>query len=247
MTVYRLLQNRVEQLPELFDLYRDDPTLNGRGASAFAATYELDVESFKKLFLSIYSLDYIAHFFHEKQYECRVMSFPQKTNTCTEKLSLLPGWYSNSIIKALYFESSSDGSLCAAITPEFGRHVNIKNLQKELNFSKGDSLIRSTCLPQNMIYGTCSPFITEADLITHGGAVRHIVFDDESLSRKQSEGGLDDFSFGLDHKLSIQMNYYDCYCMLKERYQDVVKSRNVSTTSFKQHEEKMDALVLPTH
>lgn len=234
MTVYRLLLDKAEQLPELFDLYQHDPSLNGEGAPALAGTYELDIESFKRLFLSKYTLDYIAHFFYEKRSECRVISFPQKTNTCIEKLSLLPGWSASSIIKALYFESSSDGSLCAVITPELGRHVDIKNLQKEMGFAKGESLIRSTCLPQNMIYGTCSPFVVDADIITNGGVVKHIVFDDESLSCKKDGGELDDFSFGLDHKLSIQMNYYDCYRMLKERYSDVVKVRNISNPSFKQ-------------
>lgn len=228
MTVYRLLQAGVGRLPEMFELYQHDTSLNGEGAPALAETYDLDVESFKKLFLSKYTLDYVANFFYEKQHECRVMSFPKKTNTCTEKLSLLPGWSLNNIIKALYFESSFDGSLCAVITPELQYPIDIQNLQNELNLAKGDSLSRAKCLPQNMSYGTCSPFITEADLINKGGIVRHIVFDDESLSRKKREGGIDDFSFGLDHKLSIQLNYYECYCMLKERFPCVVKVRNIS-------------------
>ena len=85
-----------------------------------------------------------------------------------------------------------------------------------------------------MSFGTCSPFILESDLLSNGGKVAKIVFDTETLEMKKDDQHLDDFSFGMDHRMSVQMNYYHCYLLIKEMYPEVVEKREVLNLSFKE-------------
>ena len=79
-----------------------------------------------------------------------------------------------------------------------------------------------------MTFGTCSPFIHDDDAAVNGGRVQRILFDREicTLLLKRHERTLDDFSFGSDHRLSIQMNYYDCH-MLGRRFGDLVRDEEI--------------------
>ena len=85
-----------------------------------------------------------------------------------------------------------------------------------------------------MSFGSCSPFITSSDILGHGGRIKNILFDKETFMLKQHENSFDNFSFGLEHRLSIQMNYYHCYKMLKHLYGDRVIDREILNLSFKE-------------
>ena len=85
-----------------------------------------------------------------------------------------------------------------------------------------------------MSYGTCSPFVVDQDLSDNGGKVEKILFDRETLSIKKDDKTMDDFSFGLNHRMSIQMNYFDCFKLLKERYPGTIVEEEVLNLSFKE-------------
>lgn len=220
MSVYYLDTTTV--LPEDFQLDRDDPSLNDAGESALSQEYRLDIETFNRLFMARYQLEYISNYFHVTKNILRVLTFPKATNTCYEKANILGIWNPLNIIKAFYLTSVKDGSLYVIVIPETGCFINKSRIKEQLGLSADDSLVKASELPINMNYGTCSPFILDKDRHDKGGRVSKIIFDTETLLLKKHEHSLDDFSFGLDHRLSVQMNYYQCYKMLKSNFNQIV-------------------------
>ena len=86
-----------------------------------------------------------------------------------------------------------------------------------------------------MEYGTCSPFVRPLDLTYCGGRLRHIIFDDMSLRAKAKDNPFDDFSIGLNHCVSLQMNYFDCFRVMQDLLgTDVVISLPVMDLVFKE-------------
>jgi len=51
---------------------------------------------------------------------------------------------------------------------------------------------------------------------------------------KKHENTLNEFSFGLDYRFSIQMNYYQCYKMLKHIFGDIIRQDSLLNLAFKE-------------
>jgi hypothetical protein len=217
----------------VFDIERSDPSLNGEMADSLLHEFRMNTREFNRVFLSRYEIDYIGKYFASKKLELRVLTHPRKTNTCFEKAELLGSWDPLNVIKALFFEYSLDDSLYAVVVPETGCFIDRTKLKEILGLPGHGFLKKASRLPGNMSFGTCSPFITADDLKIGGGRVEKILFDSETLAVKSSDMTLDDFSFGLDHRMSIQMNYTDCFHMLRERYPDNIEEEQILTLSFK--------------
>ncbi|MBV7326673.1 hypothetical protein KFU94_00140 [Chloroflexi bacterium TSY] len=234
MSIYHLTDQESEVTWEQFDMDQDDPSLNPNMASALQYQYRVDQKTLNQLFLKKYNLNYISHYFLKNKNPVRIVSFPKATNTCYEKAEVLQDWDPLNVIKAFYLESSDDGSLYAIIVSETGCFLDRDFVRQQLNLPGDVRLVRATQLPAQMSFGSCSPFIRQEDLVENGGKVRSIVFDKETLVLKRHENSLDDFSFGLEHRLSIQMNYYHCYKMLQHFFANVVTDREILRLSFKE-------------
>lgn len=215
------------------NIEKNDPSLNGQMAESLGHEFALSIEDLSRLFLSPYGIDYIGRHFAPQQ-GFRVVTHAYKTNTCFEKAELLGSWDPLHVIKALYFECSTNDCLYAAVIPETGCFVNRVKLKNLLNLTSGAHLKKAASLPKYMNFGTCSPFICGDDLKENGGKVEKILFDSETLNSKKTDKTLDDFSFGLDHRMSIQMNYYECFRMMKKLYPEVVVEEKLLDLSFKE-------------
>lgn len=234
MAIYKI-DDQAESLNHTeFNIDKGDPSLNGENAHSLAHEYRLKIDDINRLFFSRYGIDYISKYFASKQLEFRVVTHPCETDTCFQKAELLNSWDPLNVIKALYFEYPIDNYLYAVVVPETGCFINRPRLKDTLNLQRDGFLRKAEMLPQNMSFGTCSPFITNNDLRINGGSVRKIIFDSETIEIKRKDKTLDDFSFGLDHRLSVQMNYYQCYKMLKEVFPDIIEKKEILNLSFKE-------------
>ena len=216
----------------IYNIEQDDPSLNDCNSASLQELINLPKIEFNNLFLSKYKLEYITKYSQERGVPFRIVTHPRDTNTCYEKAILLGSWDPLNIIKALYFECQSDQHLYVVVVPETGCFMDKTYLTSLLGLPQGVVLAKSKLLPKNMAYGTCSPFITPDDLLENGGKVAQIIFDSETLVSKKNNKFLDDFSFGLDHRFSLQMNYYHCFKMLKAVFGDIVIADKVLTLSF---------------
>ena len=208
--------------------------MNGQSLPSLVNERQINGEAFRQLFLSQYGLEYIADYFEKCQGECRIVTHPKKTNTCFEKSELLGEWSPLNVIKALYFECPDTGALYAMVIPETGCFIDRTQVTSALRLPQGTLLKKASNLPKGMTFGTCSPFILESEASLNGGCVKNILFDRETLVLKRSERTLDDFSYGTDHRFSIQMNYYDCYDMLKCKFGDLISGKDLLKLSFKE-------------
>ena len=233
MSIYQFC-NGVSNIPSDFSLFSDDPSLNDESAAALAHEYQINAATCNALFLSAFGLNYISEYVEKYTPSLRILSLPRATNTCYEKADLLAGWNPLNVIKAFYLESPIDQSLYAVIVPETGCFLNRKKVARQLNFDDKTTLSKAKDLPEHMTFGTCSPFIQQSDLLSHGGRVKKIIFDTETLVLKRQENTLDDFSFGSEHRLSLQMNYYQCYKMLKHIFPEAVTDTELLSLSFKE-------------
>lgn len=209
-----------------------DPSLNGQIAHSFMKNFEFNMKDFNSFFFSRYEIDYIGQYFSARGPEMRVVTHPYETNTCFEKAELLGSWDPLNIIKALYFEYSIDNLLYAVVVPETGCFINRAKLKDILDLPGDGFLKKANILPKYMSFGTCSPFITKEDMKINGGKVDKVIFDSEALLAKKDDRTFDDFSFGLDHRMSMQMNYYSCFSMLKKLYPDIVVEKEILNLSF---------------
>lgn len=235
MSVYYLDGQMGASVGPEFDVYSNDPSLNGEMAYGLLQAFRLNSDDFSRLFFAKYKIDYISQYAAEKELSFRVVTYPCETNTCFEKAEQLDSWDPLNVIKALYFEYSEDNSLYAVVVPETGCFVDMIRLKNLLKLPSVGFLKKTTTLPLNMSFGTCSPFIVAKDLHVNGGRVAKILFDTETLVFKKKDSSLlDDFSFGLNHRMSVQMNYYQCYRMLKKRYPTVVDNDEILTLAFKE-------------
>jgi hypothetical protein len=214
------------------ELLGRDPSLNGEDAPSLERPLRLCGADFSAAFLAPYGLDYLLPYFKERRAELRVVTHPRQTKTCFEKAELL-GWDPLRIIKALYFERLSDGRLFAVVAPETGCFVDRARLAEALGVPQSE-LRKAVTLPAHMLVGTCSPFIAAGDAGSGGGRVAKILFDAQTLVEKRQEAEVDDFSFGTDHRMSIQLNYYHCYRLVRARYPDVVQEEDLLPLSFKE-------------
>jgi hypothetical protein len=234
MSLYYLDVHAEHFAENSLELEKKDPSLNGQCADSLRHEFRVNKEDLDRLFLSQYGIDYVSRYFSSKKLPLRVATHPHKTNTCFEKAELLGAWNPLNVIKALYFEHSESNSLYAVVVPETGCFIDRANLRNILNIS-GDGFIRkAVSLPRHMSFGTCSPFISREDLKAKGGRVEKIFFDAETLASKKNDSTLDDFSFGLDHRMSIQMSYVECFKMLKKLYPDIVAEEKILGLSFKE-------------
>lgn len=232
MSIYSIAGKLPLRSGEDGGIENNDPSLNGEMACSFLNEFKVNVEDFSRFFLSKYEMDYVARHCYLNHLDLRVVTHPSETNTCFEKAELLGSWDPLSVIKALYFEYSIDHALYAVVIPETGCFINRARLKELLNLPGDGFLKKANVLPRYMSFGTCSPFIAEKDLKVNGGEVERIIFDSEALEVKKEEGGLDDFSFGLDHRMSLQMNYNCCFEMLRGIYPDIVVDRKVLNLCF---------------
>jgi hypothetical protein len=234
MSTYRLVSQAPLLTPEDYDIEKLDPSLNGQSLQSLVNELQVNGENFRQLFLAKYGLEYIADYFEKSRDECRIVTHPNKTNTCYEKAELLGEWSPLNVIKALYFECPDTGALYAIVTPETGCFIDRSQVKSALRLPQETDLKKASNLPKGMNFGTCSPFILESDASFNGGRVNKILFDRETLVLKRQERTLDDFSYGTDHRFSIQMNYYDCYDMLKRKFRDLISGEDLLTLSFKE-------------
>ncbi|PKM51730.1 MAG: hypothetical protein CVV02_05565 [Firmicutes bacterium HGW-Firmicutes-7] len=234
MSIYIIDDNSNELIKDDLDLLNKDPSINGDKANSLLNEFKLSRVDYCRLFLKKYGIDYIAEYFISKGLDFRIISHPYETHTCFEKADLLEAWDPLNVIKALYFEYSLDGSLYAVVVPETGCFINTSRLKEVLNL-QGDGFLKKTLsLPQYMKHGTCSPFVTYNDVGKKATKVKKIIFDLETLKIKKKENSIDDFSFGTDHRFSMQMNYYHCYKMLNKLYPDIICKKNVLKLSFRE-------------
>lgn len=234
MSIYTLGEACSGLEVDRFSLLENDPSLNLDGADALGLKYQVDGDLLEKLFLAKYDLAYIRRFFERSRKPLRVVSYPKETNTCYEKAEILSGWNPLNVVKAFYLESLENGNLYGIIVPETGCFLDRDNVREQLGLPEGVKLAKATQLPEQMSYGTCSPFIQMEDLVENGGKLKAIVFDRETLIIKRQENLLDDFSFGMEHRFSIQMNYFQCYKMLSELFSSSILERDVLKLSFKE-------------
>ncbi len=232
MSIYSISSS--EQNTPSFDIEREDPSLNSEGKKSLEKEFRLTIDEFNTLFFNDIGLEYVTKYVRDRNLSFRIVTHPKKTNTCYEKAQLIGDWDPLNIIKALYFECPTNQHLYAVVVPETGCFIDKEYVASLLNLPKGIKLAKAKMLPSNMTYGTCSPFITEKDLVVNGGRVAQILFDSETLVVKKHENTLDDFSFGLDHRLSLHINYYQCYKMLKSLYKQTIFSDELMTLSFKE-------------
>jgi len=181
-----------------------------------------------------YSLEYLTEYCQQYKSELRVLTYPCGTKTCYEKASILGTWNPLNVIKTFYLESSIDHCLYAVVIPETGCFIDKALIKEQLELFDAEYLLKAQNLPKNMDYGTCSPFITKDDLQEFGGKVKYLIFDTETLILKKHENSLDDFSFGLDDRFSVQMNYYQCFKMLKTHFHHLVIDKEILNLSFKE-------------
>jgi hypothetical protein len=227
MTVYRLSEGAVPNASVSLD---DDSSLVAQ-AGSFEREQELDKSDLDRLFFTSMGLSFLTDYCAKRSCGFRVLTHPRATNTCFEKAELLGRWSPLQVIKALYLEEADSGALYCAVVPETGCFLDKENFarmvgQLDANFRKASTL------PENMTFGTCSPFVGPKELAAHGGKIERIVFDTETLIAKKHEGKLDDFSFGTNHRMSVQLNYYECYRMLKELYPKSVIDEEILNLSF---------------
>lgn len=234
MSFYRLKSQALPLMPEEYDIEKLDPSLNGQSMQSLVKEFHVNGENFRQLFLAKYGLEYIADYFENKHLECRIVTHPKQTVTCYEKAELLGEWSPLNVIKALYFECPDTNSLFAVVTPETGCFIDRLQVKSALRLPLETNLKKASNLPIGMNFGTCSPFIVESDASFKGGRVKKILFDRETLVLKRYERTLDDFSYGMDHRFSIQMNYYDCYDMLKRKFSDLISDEELLKLSFKE-------------
>ena len=230
MSIYTISQEESDLSTELFE--QSDPSLNGNNYDSLQVRFDLSRENINTLFFDAYNISYISKYAQDRDIKLRVVTHPVKTNTCYEKARLFGKWNPLNIIKALYFECPVEGHLYAVVVPETGCFMDRSHLSQLLSLPNGVALAKAKRLPRNMSYGTCSPFITKDDLLENGGKVAKIIFDSESLVSKKHDNGLDDFSFGLDHRFSLHLNYYHCYKMLKGEFKNSVIAEDVLSLSF---------------
>jgi hypothetical protein len=210
-----------------------DPSLDGNSAGSLDRVFRLAPTDFDARFFQPYGLEYLGTHFRSHGFELRVVSHPRATTTCFEKAELL-GWDPLNVIKALYFEDQVTHRLFAVVVPETGCFVDMARIGRIAGITEPGRLRKSSTFPRNMERGTCSPFLTEADLVAAGGLVERIWFDTGSLLGKRNGGLLDDFSFGLDHRFSVQLGYAHAYDLLRARYPGVITDAEILSLSFKQ-------------
>lgn len=225
------LGDALSALPDGFEA--SDPSLDGQNLASFDTVLRLAPERFDALFLEPYELGYISGYMRSRALELRVVSHPRSTTTCFEKAELL-GWDSLNIIKALYFEDLLTQQQHAIVIPETGCFVDMQRIGRIVGIDEPGRLRKASAFPKNMERGTCSPFITPKDLVTGGGKVAGLWFDLETLQAKRASGALDDFSFGVDHRLSLQLGYVHAYELLCERYPGAVHAAELLGLSFKE-------------
>jgi len=232
MSIYRISAGVPPLGSQISSLLEADPSLGAEKAGSLEREFVLSKEDFDELFFSKYRLKYISDYFAERRLDLRVVTHPEATNTCYEKADLLGNWSPLNVVKVLYLEHCPSGAAYGIAVPETGCFINRKTVGEILGLGKSEPLAKAKVLPVNMSFGTCSPFVQETDLVVRGGRVAKIVFDTETLIAKKHEQHLDDFSFGLNHRMSVQMNYYHCYRMLKCRYPLLVADEEILTMLF---------------
>lgn len=235
MTIYRLTSPRAARtgsIPPIPASLDTDPSLR-EGAPSLAHTLSVDRSVLCERFLTSHGLDYVADYFARRGTECRVVTHPEATVTCYEKALLLGDFSPLCVVKTLFFVHPESSALWGIVVPETGCFLDRETLRELLDTVDRPRV--ATELPEGMSVGTCSPLITERHVTSEATPrIERLVFDSETLVLKRHERSIDDFSFGDDKRLSIQMNYFDCFDMLRQRYGDVVIDREVLTTSFKE-------------
>ena len=232
MSYYIVNDEKPDTGPD-FNLEADDPTLNSKKAPFNAKSFYLSGDLFQRLFFDGCQIAYVCDHFRQPR-DFRVVSHPELTHTCYQKAEILDNWDPLNVIKALYLDNPVDGYLYVCVIPETGCFVDKKYVAQLLGLPGDTMLAKAKQLPKFMTFGTCSPFITQDDLVENGGRVKKIIFDSETLITKKHDNRLDDFSFGMDHRFSIHMNYYQCYKMLKRFFGDTVDDKKILQLSFKE-------------
>lgn len=234
MSVYYIDNDIDPKAENELNIEANDPSLNGKKENSMECKNKLNLNDFNKLFFSNYNIEYISEYFFSTRNDLRVVTHPYKTNTCFEKAKVLGSCDPLNIIKVFYFECPQNDSLYAVVIPETGCFIDKAKLQVVLDIPESSYIKKANELPNNMSYGTCSPFILDEDIKGSGGRVERIIFDTETLVSKKNDSVLDDFSFGQDHRMSVQMGYYHCFKMLKKRYPGVIADEEILNLSFKE-------------
>ena len=154
----------------------------------------------------------------------RVVTHPVETNTCFDKAALLgPDWSPLNVIKAIYLQDTETSLVYGFVVPETGCFLDRNRLRHAIGGRENVGTLEvSPVLPKNMALGTCSP--SHSHCAIPSGA---LVFDLETLIEKKHDRTLDDFSFGVDHRMSVQMNYYHCFKMMKHRCPSLVRAEEI--------------------
>jgi len=234
MSIYYIDNNILPKNESELNIEVNDSSLNGENENSLECKNKLNLSDFNQLFFSEYNIEYISEYFLATKNDLHVVTHSYKTNTCFEKAKVLGSCDPLNIIKVFYFECPENDSLYAVVIPETGCFIDKVKLQDILDIPENACIKKANVLPKNMSYGTCSPFILDEDVKGNGGKVEKIIFDTETLVSKKNDSVLDDFSFGLDHRMSVQMNYYNCFKMLKKRYPGVIVDEEILNLSFKE-------------
>lgn len=231
MSQYRLVSEGSDERSGL-EILSEDPSKGTDNAGSFSSEFQLSLEQMNDAFFAQHDIEYVPAFFANNNLGFRVLTHPKASRTCFEKAALLGNWRALNVIKALYLEDANTGDLYGIVVPETGCFIDRERLSHAIDSSGDVSLRKAQHLPDGMVAGTCSPFLTPAHLIENGGSVRKLYFDTETLVAKKHDRSLDDFSFGSESECSVQFNYYHCYKMLKQRYPTVIAIDEVLGLSF---------------
>ncbi len=188
----------------------------------------IDINSFRNIFFKDFELNYILDIALAKRIHFHIATHTKATSTCQEKADIT-GLPLERVIKGYYLQDNDNGNSYGLMIPgnkTYNKYMvasflNIKPEEVETRIS------RSKWLPVHIEAGTVHPFVNEKsfNLPTSDGKLEKIIFDERTIEKRDSEGGLDDFSFtahpstGYDnHRLSIQINYSDAFRILSTAF-----------------------------
>lgn len=148
------------------------------------------------------------------------------THTCIDKAELL-GWPSHRVVKTIYVCVGEE--MIGLVLPELDTRVDIRRTLRDLLHYSGNKAKRygSSCLPDEMENGTCTPFVPErilaGEATQDGKTLRciltHTIPDIVDEVVDISVGGLGDKA----HRMSLQLPYRAIFDILKYTRLDIVQ------------------------
>lgn len=178
--------------------------------------------------------EYVAELSEKLGIPTKAVRHDIATDTCYEKLDILgDGWTIDRIIKAIFL--GTNGGLYGLVFPELGTRENPKRIKKvdlgrALGLGKKQmNGFHNSVLPENMDYGTCSPFVLENAFEENGYTIPlKKIFIYEPLKTDKRVIDISIGGYGDDaHKTSLQLPADGMCKILTEQF-----GENISFSNF---------------